>query len=325
MSARLRLAAASALAMVVASISPPGACGAASPPPAVRAVVERIVGGDGSAHRRGWSWLTGAAAAEPFERPYGVAWDGDDLLVTDPAAARLVRVSPRGRITSSQPGLFLGPIGVARCEAGIVVTDSRQGSVTLLDGRLRLLRRLAEGLSRPTGVACIGPRIFVVETGGHHVLVLRKEGGIADVFGRRGEAEAQFNFPAALAADAASVWIGDTLNFRVQRLKATNGAYLRAFGRLGDGSGETPRIKGLAIDAAGRIWVTDAHLDQIALFSESGELLADLGRSGSGYGEFAFPAGIAAGPDGRIAVVDSLNRRIQILRLEGSEPAAPRK
>ncbi len=309
------------------------AFGAGSPPLApagelvaapVRALVERVVGGEGSERRGAWQWLTGAAAVEPFERPYGVAWDGDDLLVTDPAAARVLRVTPRGRIESSPPGVFLGPIGVARCAAGIVVTDSRQGSVTLLDGRLRFLRRLAEGLSRPTGVACVAQRIFVVETGAHRILALRPEGGIADVFGRRGEAEAQYNFPAALASDANSLWIGDTLNFRVQRLRASDGAYLRAFGRLGDGAGETPRIKGIAVDAAGRIWVTDAHLNQLALFSESGELLADLGRSGAGHGEFAFPAGIAANPDGRIAVVDSLNRRIQVLRLEGAESAGKR-
>ena len=284
----------------------------------VRAVVERVIGGEGSARRGLWQWMTGASAAELFVRPYGVAWDGDDLLVTDPTAARVLRVSPRGRIVSSPPGLFLGPIGVARCPGGIVVTDSRQGSVTLVDDRLRLVRRLSEGLSRPTGVGCMGKRIFVVETGAHRILVLRPEGEIADVFGRRGGAAAQFNFPAALATDAESVWIGDTLNFRVQRLRNSNGAYLRAFGRLGDGAGETPRIKGIAVDGAGRIWVTDAHLDQIAVFGGSGELLADLGRSGAGPGEFAFPAGIAAHRDGRIAVVDSLNRRIQVLRLEGA-------
>jgi len=305
-----------------ASLAPPASAAQLAAAP-VRVIVERVVGGEGSARRGPWQRLTGASAPEPFERPYGVAWDEDDLLVTDPAAARVVRVSPRGRIVASTPGLFLGPIGVARCEIGIVVTDSRQGSVTLVDRDLHLVRRLAEGLSRPSGVACVGKRIFVVETGAHRILALRPEGGIADVFGRRGEAEAQFNFPAALASDPESLWIGDTLNFRVQRLRTVNGAYLRAFGRLGDGAGETPRIKGIAVDAAGRIWVTDAQLDQIALFSKSGELLADLGRTGAERGEFAFPAGIAANRDGRVAVVDSLNRRIQVLRLEGAEAAAP--
>jgi len=280
-----------------------------------RAQVERIVGGP-TARRRGfWRWLTGEPAEELFSRPYGVAWDGDDLIVTDPAAGRVLRIDGRGHSESSAPGLFEGPIGVAKCGSGLFVTDSRAGTVSRLGPDLRLERRLAEGLSRPTGVACDGDEVFVVETARHRILVLAPEGGVRRELGARGAGPGAYNFPAALAADQGTLWVGDTLNFRLQNIGPKEGAYLRGFGRLGDAPGDTPRVKGISVDAASRLWITDAHLDRVLLFDADGEFLADVGRPGTSPGEFSFPAGVAAHPDGRVAVVDSLNRRVQILRI----------
>ena len=54
----------------------------------------------------------------------------------------------------------MSPIGIAACEAGIVVSDSRRGDLTLLDRNLQPIATLVENLERPTGVACAGgPRL----------------------------------------------------------------------------------------------------------------------------------------------------------------------
>jgi DNA-binding beta-propeller fold protein YncE len=207
------------------------------------------------------------------------------------------------------------------CPPWIVVTDSRAGNVWLLDRDLQPVRRLAERLERPTGVACDERRIFVTETGRHRVLVIESSDPVGNdrvsprSFGGRGDDPREFNFPTAVALSEASVWVGDTLNFRVQRLDAKLGSFLGGFGALGDSPGEMPRIKGLAVDAAGHVWISDAHLDQVALYRPDGAFLMELGGSGSQAGEFSFPAGVAAHPDGRVAVVDSLNRRVQVFRL----------
>lgn len=259
--------------------------------------------------------------ASAFARPYGAAWLGDDLLVTDPGAGRVLRLSPRGRIVATHDGMS-GPLGIATCGDAVVVTDSRTGDVVLLSPQLDVRGRLAEGLERPTGVACSGGRVFVVETGRHRVLVLGRRPGAApaepvESLGQRGEAPGSFNFPAALATDGDSLWVGDTLNFRLQYLDATDGSPIGTFGRLGDAPGEMPRIKGVTLDRAGQLWVTDGHLDQVSLYGTDGSFLMALGVTGSGPGEFSFPAGVAASPDGRVAVVDSLNRRVQIFELVG--------
>jgi hypothetical protein len=86
---------------------------------------------------------------------------------------------------------------------------------------------------------------------------------------------------------------------------------------LGDSSGETPRIKGIAVDGNGNLWVSDALLDQVSIFNQNGEYLMRLGESGAEPGKLSFPAGVSAHSDGRVAIVDSLNRRVQIFRLQG--------
>jgi len=271
-------------------------------------------------------WITGRSEDELlFQRPYGVTWDGEALLVADPALGRVLRIDERGRLTTSPDGEFDSPIGVATCPLGIVVTDSVAGTVTLLDERLRPRGLLAEELERPTGVICRGPNILVVETGRHRVIVLKPggpesgesvDGNVPLVsWGRRGAGGGEFNFPTAITASDGSIWIGDTLNFRVQEFDRDNGEYRRSFGELGDAPGELPRIKGMAVDATSNFWISDAHLDRVALFDREGAFLTSLGGHGIDPGQFSFPAGIAAHDDGRVAVVDSLNRRVQIFRV----------
>ncbi len=292
------------------------------PPEDPRVELEEIIGnrlGGGGFWRR----ITGEAAPTVFHRPYSAAWDGDALVVTDPGARRVVRLDSRGRLRTTAPDLVEGPIGVAVCTEGIVVTDSRRGRVLLLSEDLKLVRRLADGLSRPTGVACSEGRIFVAETGRHRIVQLSggRSSALATVanVGRRGEGEGEFNFPTALTMAGGTLWVGDTLNFRVQQL-APSGEFLKTFGALGDAPGEMPRIKGLAVDRLGQLWISDGQTDRVSVYRKDGTFLMSLGATGSGDGEFSFPAGIASHPDGRVAIVDSLNRRMAIYRILGSDP-----
>jgi sugar lactone lactonase YvrE len=290
-------------------------------------------------------WLTGRGDPPLFQRPFGVAWDGEDLLVTDPGRGELVRIAADGRVSQTAGELLLSPIGVAACREGIVVSDSLRGRVASLDRDLRLQHWLAEGLERPTGVACDREgRVFIVETARHRVLVLEPVGGsppastvsaeagatrgpdrgypaiggghrLAGILGGRGDAPGRFNFPTVITLGEETVWVGDTLNFRIQAFTAPTGRVTSTFGQIGDSPGEMPRLKGLAVDAGGRVWASDSYLEQVALYSPDGGFLTAFGGRGAMPGDFSFPAGLAAHTDGRVAVVDSFNRRIQIFRL----------
>jgi DNA-binding beta-propeller fold protein YncE len=262
--------------------------------------------------------LAGRPPAPLFERPFAAAFDGADLVVTDPGAARVVRLNASGSRIQSKPGAFTSPIGVALCRGELFVTDSAEGRIVELDRRLELRRSLAEGLARPTGIACDRDGALVVaETGAQRIVVFDPGGG-RRVLGGRGADAGRFNFPTAVAIAPDGYWVGDTLNFRIQKV-ARDGKSLALFGELGDSSGQMPRIKGIATDTAGELWITDAHLDQVAIYRPDGVFLMTVGRSGTGRGEFRFPAGIAAGNGGKMAVVDSLNRRIVLFERLASD------
>jgi len=265
-----------------------------------------------------WRRLIGVDRGDrPLSRPFGIAWDGDDVVLSDPGAGSILRIDQRGRIRArTREGFLASPIGVAVCGGEILVSDSRRGSVFAYALDLTARREIAQDLARPTGVACSGQTAYVVETAAHRVLELNLGTGARRTVGHRGSSPGEFNFPTAIALDGAFILVGDTLNFRIQRISIANGEHLGSFGRLGDAPGETPRVKGLAVDSQHRVWVSDSLLDQIAIFAPDGELLGDFGGPGGASGEFAFPAGIAARSDGRVAIVDSLNRRVQVVRLD---------
>jgi len=258
-------------------------------------------------------WLKGDGIAEAglFRRPYGVAWVGDDLLISDPDNSRVARITPRGEVTLSASGLFDTPIGVRSCQQGILVSDSRAGRVAILDDNLKLVDWLAEGLSRPTGIACTDQVVFVAETSAHRILVVSRDGTLRAV-GGRGAGLGEFNFPTALEIVGEELLVVDTLNFRVQRMEMRTESFTGAFGELGDAPGELPRPKGIAGDSKGRIWVADGLLDQVAIYSVEGDFLFSIGSATSTPIEFSFPAGIASHPDGRVVAVDSLNQRLII-------------
>lgn len=280
--------------------------------------LERVIGAEGDVKTGIVSKVSRAIHGDNpslFERPYGVFWQGDALLVTDPGRGSLVRIDSARRRVERSPVEFGEPIAVQACLGGLAVSDSAAGTVTLLRSDLQLDRILASGLSRPTGLACLGDTLAVSETGAHRIALIERDGNIRR-FGGRGPAPGEFNFPTMLAAREGRLYVCDSMNFRVQ-IVDPSGRPLGAFGQLGDRAGTMPRLKGIAVDARGHVWLADGALDELAVYDSNGEFLLRVGSPGEKGGAFTFPAGIAFRDDGVLAVADSLNRRVQILRVSG--------
>lgn len=304
-----------ALLALVAAIAPAAAAGDVAPP---RVEVESVWTTEHDTGGRGrlLAAILGGGQKRLFVRPYAAAWMGKTLYVTDPGGASVIGVAPGERPLRARDGAVRSPVGIAVCDGKVLVSDSERGEIVSFSPDLRTSETIASGLARPTGLACADGRLFVLETGAHQIVEIAG-GVVVSRIGARGSGDGEFNFPTLLAIRNGELFVGDAMNFRIQRLD-TAGKHLGTFGELGDAPGSMPRMKGLAVDAAGNVWMTDAYLDRVAVFDRAGRFLLDAGRSGRGEGEFSFPAGIAIGDAGRIAVVDSYNARIQILRVSAA-------
>lgn len=218
-------------------------------------------------------------------------------------------------------------VAASRARAEILVADGSTGEILSFTTKGRLARTaLQRGLlSRCGGIAPATDGGFLatdVETGA--VLRVSAGGKVVARVGRRGGRPGEFNFPTAiLEAPDGTVWVLDTLNFRVQHLDPDLNP-LGAFGQLGDGSGHFALPKGLAMDGGGHLYVSDARFDNIQVFDQEGRLLFAVGSRGRGPGEFWSPAGLAFGPDDVLAVADSGNRRVQLLQYRRREGATRR-
>lgn len=145
--------------------------------------------------------------------------------------------------------------------------------------------------------------------------------------GRKGAEKGRFHTPCGIACNGTALYVSDTWNRRVQKLRIADGAPLGTVGTKGDGEGEFSQPMGICV-MADEVFVCDAHNHRIAvlgtdlswryafgfaharLYDEFGYgVAAALG--GRRTGEFKRPSGVAC--DAReLYVADSGNDRIQV-------------
>jgi DNA-binding beta-propeller fold protein YncE len=300
------------------------------PPPRIPRIqyIKSITGPVDAGIRKAWfkKALDTVFGTEEFEgmiiRPYGIFSDSERVYVTDPGL-QIVHVFDLQKqryikIRKAAEEVLVSPIGITADQNGdIYITDSAPGRVFVFDRGGKYLHELgsAELFRRPSGIAILENRLYVVDTHNHHVLVFSKEdGSLLFSFGKQGREKGEFNYPTNIfIGKTGNLYIADSMNFRIQVFDR-NGSFLSAFGKQGDGSGNFSKPKGIAVDSEGHIYVSDAHFDNVQIFDGNGEFLLDFGNTGSGEGQMILPAGLFIDANDRIYVADSYNRRIQVFQ-----------
>ncbi|HET9821909.1 MAG TPA: 6-bladed beta-propeller [Burkholderiaceae bacterium] len=215
---------------------------------------------------------------------------------------------------------FVAPAGVALAPGRVFVSDAELGAVFALDAQGAPRGTIGAGrLARPTGVvhdAATG-RLFVADTYGHDIKVFDDAGALLATIGQRGSAPGEFNYPSFLALAGGELYVTDTLNNRVQVLRASDGRFVRQFGSRGLALGQLVRPKGVSVDAEGNVYVIESFYDSLLVYSPQGEFLMPIGGTGKATGRFYLPAGVWVDGRNRVHVADMFNGRVVLFQFLG--------
>ena len=303
------------------------------------------------------------------------------ICFAEPLDARVRCLTPDGRLRffagggSDSPGDG-GPAASARLFSPVALAASGSGVMYIADSlghRLRAVRpsgimfSLAgngtPGLSddsvdaayslvnRPSGVAAGAEGdVYFSDQGNLRVRKITRAGRIVTVAGSgvRGyygdggpAAQAQLNFPGALALDASgNLFITDTGNHVVRRVTPAGlittyaGSGVRGFS--GDGGLATQAALNLenpgalAVDAAGSLYVADTRNNRIRCVTPGGLIFTVAGTGEPGFrgdggpaadARLNLPAGLAVDASGNLLVADTGNHRIRLLSRLAVPPA----
>ncbi len=215
---------------------------------------------------------------------------------------------------------FVAPSGIAIGADAVYVTDAELGAVFVLDRNGEPRATIGKGLfKRPTGVArdASTGRLFVADTYAHDIKVFDARGTLVATHGARGNGDGQFNYPSHLALAGTELYVTDTMNSRIQVLRAADGAYLRQFGARGLTLGNLVRPKGVSVDGEGNVYVIESYFDSLLVFSPRGEFLMPIGGTGKATGRFYLPSGVWIDGKNRVHIADMFNGRVVLFQFLG--------
>ena len=282
---------------------------------------------------------TGVAQAPGFDKPWGIASNGEGkVYITDTNLGGVVifdmnkqKVTLLGQEQMSQGGPFLAPVGITLDGNGnIYVSDPKRNRVYSFtkDEKPRKVIGDDKTLNWPVGMAvddALG-RLYVVSGRNHNIAVFDLEGNYITSFGQRGGGDGEFNFPTDLDVDShGNIVVADSMNARVQVLDSA-GKFIRKFGQRGDRPEDFKIIKGIAVSREDNIFVVDSATEKILVFNNEGEPLTSIGGTAVvaetmrlSPGGFLIPQDIDIDKNDAVYVVDSMNKRFQIFQVINEE------
>lgn len=270
--------------------------------------------------------LTGQTGQVRFVRPSAVAVRGDVVFVADLGLGAVHRLDLNSRdyrlLRRAGNEAWLAPIDLAiitvRGEARLAVLDRQRAvcDVLSLSGEF-LASHAWPQIAAPVALAD-DPQagcVWIADAKAHAIFAWKPDSDATPAqYGQRGTSPGMFNFPSALAADAAvGLVVADAMNFRVQVLNH-DFTVRSAFGQRGDAAGDFARPRAVAVDSDGHIYVLDNQFENVQIFRPDGTLLMAFGEGGDGPGQFSLPSGITIDAQDRIWVADSYNRRVQVFQ-----------
>lgn len=290
-----------------------------------------------TARKRMLDAVTGPEPARGFEKPWGIASNGEGKVYIVDTNMRVVIVYDLKGYTVDILGkgalenLLFAPADVALDASGnIYVSDPRRNKVYSFTMDEKPLMAIGDDttLNWPSGMVVDSrlKRLYVVNGRNHNIAVFDLDGKYLFSIGKRGGGDGELNFPTSVDIDSkGNIVVADSMNARVQVFDS-NGGFIRKFGQRGDRPDDFQIIKGVAVSRNDDIYVTDGKTDRILVFNKDGEPLTSIGGTAAvaknmrlNPGGFLLPTDIDIDKNDTIYVVDSMNRRFQIFQIINEE------
>ena len=241
--------------------------------------------------------LVGALTA-PLRAPGKMALDSKRVLyVADAQNRGIVKFDRNGACLGLLP--IPGVVRSVACTADDRIVVSHDSSVDLYTTSGTKTGTLSGyGFLLPNGIATDpAGNFYVADSKANKVAVFNASGAFVLAFGAKGNGQGEFNFPTAVAWEAASkqLAVADTLNNRIQFFDAS-GAFKRGVGTPASLSGPLKFTYplGIAFDyqSGVRMYVADAFQSSVQVI-DLGQLprfLSYIGGYGTAAGELKRPA-----------------------------------
>lgn len=248
-----------------------------------------------------------------------------------------VLLDAEGRVA----GIYPGRDRRAEIEAriNVVLDDAAQRDLRTFESAPHARKPEARtSVAFPQGLAASDKFVYVADTGRNRVLEMNHEGHIVRVFGSANaglwdgrKTEAAFNAPQGLVLGKDALYVADTGNHALRRIRLLSGEVetIAGTGKPASGASEAGLPRTLALNAPTglamlheRLFIAMSGLQQIWLFDLTTQTLGAWAGNGredlvDGHGEFASfaqPGGLSMGKD-CVYVADSGNNSIRAVRL----------
>ena len=179
-------------------------------------------------------------------------------------------------------------------------------------GELRTTFQDLANLSRPMDVVVNEKtgEVLVADGSFSRVVVFNSIGKATKAIGQRGTGPGRFRAMTFMTSGDDGLYVLDRLELPVQVLD-WNGAYRYSFGE-----NELLFPNAIAVDKDQRAFISDRSTNTILVY-QNGQLLMTFGGGGSSPGRFRLVTGMWVNGN-LLYVADSLNRRVQVLRINPS-------
>ena len=256
----------------------------------------------------------GDYAKASFNRPQGLAIDGENLYVADTENHSIRRVNLKTRQ---------------------VETIAGTGKLEDFDGSGGI--GAAAALRSPWDLSLVGRKLYIAMAGSHQIWRMDLETKSVEPYaGTRAEArldgnikEAAFSQPSGIVSDGKKMWVADSeanivrqIDFQTEEVETLVGGDLFQFGDK-DGEGDDVLLQhplGVAL-YDGKILIADTYNHKIKMLDAEKQTVTTFlgtGKSGQADGEnatFYEPAGLSIA-DGKLFVADTNNHAIRVVDLK---------